>query len=74
MPGLIKLPLWWGWLDDRGVITIKRYTNDRIIQNTEQLPFCKGIFDVFEAASLQEAYTIAHQKLKEVEMHDKRQN
>ena len=74
MPGLIKLPLFWGWLDDRGVITIKRYTTDRIIQNTEQLPFTKGIFDPFEACNLQEAYKIAHEKLREVDLHDKRSN
>lgn len=71
---LIKLPLWWGYLDDRGVIHVKRYTNDRVIQNCEQLPFCKGIFDPFEACNLQEAYKMCHEKLKESELHDKRAN
>lgn len=42
---------WWGYLDDMGVVRVFPYTNDKIIQNTEQLPFCRGIFDVFCAAS-----------------------
>lgn len=42
---------WWAYLDDTGVIRIKPYTTDKIIQNTEQLPFCRGIFDPFEAAN-----------------------
>ena len=40
---------WWAYLDDSGVIHVKPYTGDRIIQNTEQLPFCRGIFDPFLA-------------------------
>lgn len=49
---------WWAYLDDSGVIHVKRYKNDKIIQNTEQLPFCKGIFEPFEASSFYEAKQI----------------
>lgn len=51
----IKLPLWWAWLDAEGVVHIKRYTTDKVIQNTEQLPLCHGIFDPFEAADYEHA-------------------
>lgn len=47
---LIKLPLWWGYLDTDGIITVKKYTTDWDIQKVEQLPFCKGIFSPFPAA------------------------
>lgn len=40
---------WWAYLDDQGVIKILPYTDDAIIQRTEQLPFCKGIFEPFKA-------------------------
>lgn len=42
---------WWGYLDDQGVIRVLPYTDDAIIQRTEQLPFCRGIFDPFHALS-----------------------
>jgi hypothetical protein len=51
----IKLPLWWAWLGDDGVIHIQKYTNDRKIQNIEQLPLCKGIFEPFEAVDYDHA-------------------
>jgi hypothetical protein len=70
--GLIKGMLWWAYLDDKGVIHVKHYVNDRQLQNCEQMPFCKGIFDVFEAFSREEARQMCHRKLKEVEFHDKR--
>lgn len=47
--------MWWAYLDDTGTIRVLPYTGDRIIQNTEQLPFCKGIFDPFRAATKHEA-------------------
>lgn len=40
---------WWAYLDDTGVVRVLPYTTDKIIQNTEQLPFCRGIFDPFTA-------------------------
>lgn len=46
---------WWAYLDDTGCVRVLPYTDDKIIQNTEQLPFCRGIFDVFHAESKHEA-------------------
>ena len=46
---------WWAYLSDEGVVRVLPYTGDKIIQNTEQLPFCKGIWDPFVADSKHEA-------------------
>lgn len=43
--------LWWGYLDTDGDIHVKKYVNDRAIENTERLPFCQGIFEPFYAAN-----------------------
>jgi hypothetical protein len=52
MSKLITSGKWfWGYLDDLGVVRVKPYTGDKIIQNTEQLPFCRGIFNPFTAES-----------------------
>jgi len=69
---IIRKLRWWGYLDDRGIITVKPYIHDRIIQNTEQLPFCKGIFDVFEAIDRQDAMRKCHEALRENSHHEKR--
>lgn len=50
-----KGTLFWGYVDDKGKIEIKRYTNDRVIENFERLPFVKGIFDPFYAINIKEA-------------------
>lgn len=42
---------WWGYLDDLGVVRVLPYTGDKIIQNTEALPFVRGIFDPMLADS-----------------------
>ena len=52
---LIKPFRYWGYLDDRGVIHIKKFVHDRQLQNCEQMPFCKGIFDPFEAWDYEDA-------------------
>jgi len=49
MEHIHKQTLWWGYVDNEGVIRIKRYVNDRQIENCERSPFCKGIFDPFLA-------------------------
>ena len=49
---------WWAYLDDTGVVRVKKYTGDKIIQNTEQLPFCRGIFDPFKADNIHHARRI----------------
>lgn len=54
--------LFWGYLDDQGRITVKRYTNDRVIENTEKLPFCKGIFGPFEAYDMKHAQTLVRER------------
>lgn len=46
---------WWGYLDDQGVIYVKRYKGDWDIQKVEQLPFCRGIFNPFKAHNRHEA-------------------
>jgi len=46
---------WWAYLDDQGKITVLPYTDDKIIERTEQLPFCKGIFDPMRANSKHDA-------------------
>ena len=63
---------WWAYLDDTGVVRVLPYTTDKIIQNTEQLPFCKGIFDPFTALSKQHAQQkisefLTEEKLKEAQ-------
>lgn len=63
--GLIKGLLFWGYVDDEGVIHVKRYKNDREIANYELLPFCKGIFEVFEAYSIEEARLKCHERYKQ---------
>ena len=56
MKDLIASGKWfWGYLDDLGIVRVKPYTGDKIIQNTEQLPFCKGIFDPFTADNIHHA-------------------
>ncbi len=47
---------WWAYLDDQGKVHIKKYISDRQIQNCEQLPFCKGIFEPFEAYGYEDAH------------------
>lgn len=53
--GLIKLPQWWAYLDSEGIIHVKRYTTDKAIANCERMPYCKGIFEPFEACNYAEA-------------------
>lgn len=49
---------WWGYLDDNDKITVKKYVGDWDIQKVEQLPFCKGIFEPFEANNKIHAHLI----------------
>ena len=63
---------WWAYLDDRGVIKVLKYTGDKIIQNTEQLPFCLGIFDPFPAANKHDAQMKIAQFLDEQRYYEKK--
>ena len=67
-----KLPLWWGYLDDTGVIRIKKYTTDKAIQNCEQMPFCKGIFNPFEARDYLHAQQLVIEFLNEQQNYEKK--
>lgn len=63
---------WWGYLDDQGVIKILPYTDDKIIVRTEQLPFCRGIFDPFRAENKLEAQIKIMEYLDNMQMYEKR--
>ena len=63
--GLIKGLFFWAYLDDSCHIHVKRYSGDRVIENTEKLPFVKGIFDPFEAFSLEEAKKMVIERYKQ---------
>ena len=57
--------LWWGYIDDEGVIEVKRYTTDRVIENYERMPFCKGIFEPFQALDKEEAYALCYARVSQ---------
>lgn len=63
---------WWGYIDDQGVIKILPYTDDAIIVRTEQLPFCKGIFDPFFAVDKVNAHMKVAQFLDEQSYYEKK--
>lgn len=67
-----KLPRWWAYLDDQGVIRIKRYKNDHEIENCERMFFCKGIFNVFEAANYEHAKQLIIEFLNERSFYEKK--
>jgi hypothetical protein len=71
---ITKKPLWWAYLDDSGKIHVKRYTTDRAIQNCEQMPFCKGIFDPFYADNLHKAQLKIAAFLDEQRYFEKKEN
>lgn len=56
---------YWAYLDTDGVIRVKKYVSDWDILKVEQLPFCKGIFEVFKADSKQHAKMIIAKWLDE---------
>jgi hypothetical protein len=71
---LIKPLKWWGYLDDQGIIHVKVYVHDKAIQNYEQLPMVRGIFDPFWAYTKQQAEYICYQKYKEIQYYEKKVN
>jgi len=62
---IIKGFLFWAYLDDAGTIHVKRYIDDRTIQNYEQLPFVKGIFDPFEAWDMAHARELVEERYRQ---------
>lgn len=59
---------YWAYLDWDGKIHLKKYTTDKAIQNCEQMPFCRGIFDPFEALNAEDARNKIWIFLKEMEL------
>lgn len=51
----IKRSLFWGYIDNENKIHIKKYVDDRTIENYERLPFVTGIFDPFYADNITDA-------------------
>ncbi len=74
MTALANGKWWWGYLDDRGVITVKQYVSDWEIQKVEQLPFCKGIFEPMKANSKHEAQMMIAKWLNEQQEKEKKAN
>lgn len=66
---IITKSRWWGYLDDQGLIHVKKYTTDRAIQNCEQMPFCKGIFDPFLAYDFNHAKMVIAKFVEEERSH-----
>lgn len=57
--------LFWAYLDDKDKIEVKRYTNDRQIENYERLPFVKGIFGPFYSQNIRTATMAILEKYRE---------
>lgn len=72
--GLIKPLIWWGYLDTDGAIHVKKYISDKALQNCEQMPFCYGIFDPFEAWDQADAVHKCKEKLIEMNFYQKKAN
>jgi len=68
----IKKQLYWGYLDDRGVIHIKNFTHSGEIKACEQMSSCKGIFDVFEARDYANARAKIAKFLDEQQFNEKK--
>lgn len=62
---LIKLPLWWGYVDYNEKIHIKRYKSDKAIRNAQESGTTIGIFDPFEAVDIEEAAHMILEKWRE---------
>ena len=56
--------IFWGYIDDQQKIHLKKYTNDRQIENYERMPFVKGIFEPFYAESSEQAMTKILQRFR----------
>jgi hypothetical protein len=56
---------YWGYVDVEEKIHIKRYTNDRVIRNYEQMPFTLGIVEPFKAKNIEEAAHLVVQRWRE---------
>lgn len=50
--------VWWGWLDVRQQITVRRYVSRQQIELKEKELTTRGIFDPFPASCVEEAMEI----------------
>ena len=69
---LIKLPLFWGYIDIYEKIHVKRYRGDRAIRNAEDSGTTIAICEPFEAINLEEAAKILVEKWREQRFHFKK--
>jgi len=65
---------WYGYLDDLGVIRVKPYRSDKEIQNLEQLPFVRGIFDPMKANSKHDAQMMIAKWLTEQQVEESKKD
>jgi hypothetical protein len=56
--------IFWGYIDDQGKIEVKKYFDDRTIENYERLPFVKGVFDPFYANDIWDARKMITERYK----------
>ena len=56
--------IYWAFLDEYNQITVAVYKNDRQIEITESMPWCRGIFEPFTAIDKVDAYRKCKEKLK----------
>jgi hypothetical protein len=59
--------IYWGFLDEYNQITVAVYKNDRQIEITESMPWCRGIFEPVMCVDKVDAYRKFKEKLKEGE-------
>lgn len=50
--------VWWGWLNDKQQITVKRFVSREQVQARENHRDTRGIFDPFPASCVEEAMEI----------------
>ena len=55
--------MWWGYLHTSGTVQLKRFFDERDIQDAADSPFVARIFQPFEASSREEAWNTINQKL-----------
>jgi hypothetical protein len=58
-----KDKIYWGFLDEYNQITVVRYKSDKQIEITENMPFCRGIFEPCTCIDKVDAYRKFKEKL-----------
>lgn len=65
--------IFWGYIDYAEKIHVKRYKNDREIRNAEDSGTTIGIFEPFEANSLEQAARMILEKWREERVYMKKE-